>query len=107
MHFALIDTIAADLRAGTNISTHITAIDTASSSILSEQSKVGSRAAQLDRTKELNIAQSGSLESQRANIEDVDMAKVLLELKTQESAYQTALAVTARALQPTLMSFLA
>ena len=39
-------------------------------------------------------------------MEDVDLSKVILELKTQEVAYQTALAVTARALQPTLMSFL-
>ena len=104
--FALIDTIAADLRAGTPVSAHLTAIDAASSSILGEQSKIGSRYASLERSKELNMEQSGSLESQRAAVEDVDLSKVILELKTQEVAYQTALSVTARALQPTLMSFL-
>jgi flagellar hook-associated protein 3 FlgL len=104
--FALIDTIATDLRAGTDISTHLTAVDGAISSILGEQSRVGSRYGQLETTKELNMAQSGSLESQRADVEDVDLSKVILQLKTQEVAYQTALAVTSRALQPTLMSFL-
>ncbi len=104
--FALIDQIASDLRAGTDISTHLTAVDGALSSILGEQSRVGSKYAQLETSKELNMAQSGSLESQRADVEDIDLSKVILELKSQEVAYQTALAVTARALQPTLMSFL-
>ncbi len=104
--FALIDQISTDLRAGTDVSTHLTAVDGAISSILGEQSRVGSRYGQLETTKELNMAQSGSLESQRADVEDIDLSKVILELKTQEVAYQTALAVTSRALQPTLMSFL-
>ncbi len=104
--FALIDQISSDLRAGTAIAPHLAGVDSAISSILGEQSRVGSRYGQLETTKELNMAQSGSLESQRADVEDVDLSKVILELKTQEVAYQTALAVTARALQPTLLSFL-
>jgi flagellar hook-associated protein 3 FlgL len=47
-----------------------------------------------------------SLESQRAQIEDVDLGEIALKLKTQELAYQSALAITARTLQPTLMDFL-
>lgn len=104
--FALVDTISADLRAGTNVGTHLTAIDTHLSSILGEQAKVGTRYNQLETSKELNMEQSGSLESQRADVEDVDLSKVILQLKSQEIAYQTALSVTSRALQPTLMSFL-
>ena len=38
--------------------------------------------------------------------QDAGVRQVILELKSQEIAYQTALAVTARALQPTLMSLL-
>ena len=104
--FALIDGLAADLRAGTDISAKLTDVDSALSSILGEQSRVGSRYNQLETSKELNMSQAGSLESQRADVEDVDLSKVILELKSQEVAYQTALAVTSRALQPTLMSFL-
>ncbi|MBX3099311.1 MAG: flagellar hook-associated protein FlgL [Salinibacterium sp.] len=104
--FALIDQITSDLRAGIDITPHLSGVDSALSSILGEQSRVGSRYNQLETSKELNMSQSGSLESQRASVEDVDLSKVILQLKTQEVAYQTALAVTARALQPTLMSFL-
>jgi len=104
--FALIDSISADLRAGTSVSPRLTAIDASLSTIVGEQSRVGSRYNQLELSKELNVKDSGALESQRADVEDVDLSKVILELKTQEVAYQTALSVTARALQPTLMSFL-
>lgn len=104
--FALLDTIATELRAGTNVGARVGDIDTAMSSILGEQSRVGARYAQLETSKELNMDQFGSLESQRASVEDVDLSKVILELKTQEMAYQAALSVTARALQPTLLSFL-
>ena len=104
--FALIDTISAQLRAGTDVSPNLTTIDSRLQSILGEQAKVGTRYVQLETGKELNMEQSGSLESQRANVEDVDLGKVILQLKSQEIAYQTALSVTSRALQPTLMSFL-
>jgi len=104
--FALVDTISAGLRAGTDISPNLTTIDSHLQSILGEQAKVGTRYNQLEKSKELTMEQSGSLESQRANVEDVDLGKVILELKSQEIAYQTALSVTSRALQPTLMSFL-
>jgi flagellar hook-associated protein 3 FlgL len=104
--FALVDTIAADLRSGTPVNTHLTAIDSHLSAILGEQAKIGARYTQLEGSKVLNAQQAGSLESQRANVEDVDLSKVIIELKSQEVAYQTALSVTARALQPTLMSFL-
>ena len=104
--FALVDTIAADLRAGNDVSAHLTALDSHLSAILGEQSRVGAVYSQLEGSKVLNAQQAGSLEAQRSNIEDVDLSKVILDLKTQEVAYQTALSVTAKALQPTLMSFL-
>lgn len=104
--FALIDTIVTDLRAGSNIGTHLAGIDSRMATMLGEQAKVGARYSQLERSKELNMEQSGSLESRRSDIEDVDLGQVILELKMQETAYQAALAVTARSLQPTLMSFL-
>jgi flagellar hook-associated protein 3 FlgL len=104
--FALVDTIAADLRAGNDVSTHLTALDSHLSAILGEQARVGAVYSQLEGSKVLNAQQAGSLEAQRSSIEDVDLSKVILDLKTQEVAYQTALSVTAKALQPTLMSFL-
>jgi flagellar hook-associated protein 3 FlgL len=67
---------------------------------------VGARYARLEQAKQDNITASTTLESQRSGIEDVDPAKATIDLKSQEVAYQTALAVTGRVIQPTLMSFL-
>jgi len=52
------------------------------------------------------VSAKGSLEAQRVQLEDADLATVILDLKLQEVAYQSALAVTARVIQPTLMDFL-
>lgn len=67
---------------------------------------VGSAYARLDTAKTRNTDTATTLQQQRSAVQDADTASVLLDLKTQELAYQTALGVTAQVLQPTLMSFL-
>ncbi|MHA6669662.1 flagellar hook-associated protein FlgL [Homoserinimonas sp. A447] len=104
--FALVDTIVANLRDGTNVGPRLGDIDTRLNAILGQHGAVGARHAQILRAEETNMERSGSLEAQRSGIEDVDLGEVVLELKLQEVTYQSALAVTARVLQPTLMDFL-
>jgi flagellar hook-associated protein 3 FlgL len=104
--FALVDSIVADLRGGTNVNPRIAEIDTHLNAVLGQHGTVGARHAQLLRAEEMSMERSGSLEAQRSGIEDVDLGEVVLELKLQEVTYQSALAVTARVLQPTLMDFL-
>jgi flagellar hook-associated protein 3 FlgL len=104
--FALVDAIVADLRGGTNVNPRIAEVDTHLNAILGQHGTVGARHAQLLRAQETNMERSGSLEAQRSGIEDLDLGEVVLELKLQEVTYQSALAVTARVLQPTLMDFL-
>lgn len=104
--FALIDTIVADLRSGVNVGSHLTEIDERMNVILGQHGAVGARHAQLLRAEETIMEQVGALEAQRSEIEDADLGKLILELKLQEVTYQSALAVTARVLQPTLMDFL-
>ncbi|MCU1425630.1 MAG: flagellar hook-associated protein 3 [Microbacteriaceae bacterium] len=104
--FALVDSIVKDLRSGVNVSTRLTEIDGRLGSILGQQGAVGARQAQVIKAEAANVDKSVSLEAQRARIEDVDLGQAVLELKAQEVSYQAALAVTARALQPTLMDFL-
>jgi flagellar hook-associated protein 3 FlgL len=105
--FALLGDIATDLRAGTNVGPKLGDLDSRLTTVLGEHALVGSRYNQLERVRSVTMDQSLSLESQLAGIEDVDIGRVIIDLKSQEIAYQTALAVTSRALQPTLMSFLA
>ncbi len=105
--FALLSATAQDLRDGANIGPRLNALDSRISTVLGEHALVGSRYTQLERVRSVTMDQSLSLESQLAGIENVDIGRVIIDLKSQEIAYQTALAVTSRALQPTLMSFLA
>ena len=104
--FALLDTISADLRAGTDVSGRVGEIDGFMSSISTERSAAGSRYAQVERGKDLLLMSSNELESRRTALEDADLPRVLIDLKMQEVAYQAALSVTARAIPSTLLEFL-
>jgi len=105
--FALIDDIAADLRAGTPVNSRLDEIDDFASAIVTQRSITGSRYAQVERGKELLEMSSNDLEARRSGLEDADLGKIIIDLKMQEVAYQAALSVTARAIPPTLLEFLA
>jgi flagellar hook-associated protein 3 FlgL len=104
--FALIDKIAAGLRGGTNVGGTLTALDARMSAITEQRAVGGARQANLERAQEALMTKAGTLESTRADLEDVDLGQAILDLTLQETTYQAALAVTARVLQPTLMDFL-
>jgi flagellar hook-associated protein 3 FlgL len=104
--FAVLDGIAADLRAGTDIGSRLTDIKDAFSSLTNQHGVVGARMSRLEQAQSLNLTTSTNLETQRSGIEDIDPAKVIIDLKSQELTYQSALSVTAKVLQPTLLSFL-
>lgn len=104
--FALLGRISADLGAGTDPSTHLAALDDAMTSVVATRSDVGNRLAQLTRAGQANADASVSLEARRSGIEDIDLGKAALDLQLQHTAYQAALAVTAKVLQPSLVEFL-
>ena len=104
--FRLVDDLVSDLKANKDSSGYLTKIDAAADTVLREHSALGVRHAATLKAKDTLADQSISLETRRSGIEDLDTAKVILDMKLQEVAYQSALAVTARALQPTLMDFL-
>ncbi|MCC9195054.1 flagellar hook-associated protein FlgL [Arthrobacter sp. zg-Y916] len=104
--FTKIDSLVTDLRANASISSHLAAIDESINTVLTAQTDVGIRHARVLKAEETNVEQSVSLETRRSGIEDLDTAQVILDLKLQELAYQSSLAVTAKVLQPTLMDFL-
>ncbi|MDT0156384.1 flagellar hook-associated protein FlgL [Microbacterium sp. ARD32] len=104
--FALIDDIVADLRSGVNVGSRVEQIDERRNAMLSAQGTVGARQTQIERAQEATVQDAVSLEARRAAVEDVDSVEVLVRLQAQELVYRTALAVTGRVLQPTLMEFL-
>jgi flagellar hook-associated protein 3 FlgL len=104
--FQLVKNIAADLRAGINISSRIGEVDVSLKKILGSHAAVGAKHATVLAAQESVLADSVSLEARRSGIEDIDLGSVILELKTQEVAYQAALSAASRTLQPSLMDFL-
>lgn len=104
--FALLDGVAADLRAGTPVGSRVGQIDGFLSSITTTRSVAGSRYAQVERGKDQLTLSSNDLEARRSSLEDADLPQVIIDLKTQEIAYQAALSVTAKALPATLLDFL-
>jgi flagellar hook-associated protein 3 FlgL len=88
------------------ITAGIDALGTSLTNMSAQHAIVGANYARLTSAKTQNATTATALESQRAGLQDADTTKTLLDLKTQELAYQTALQVTAQVLQPTLMSFL-
>ena len=104
--FALVDSIVADLRGGTNVGPRLTEVDERMRAILGQQGAVGARQAQVLKAQGANVSTSIALEAQRAGVEDIDLGQAIIDLKSQEVSYQAALAVTARAMQQNLMDFL-
>ncbi|WP_136518922.1 flagellin N-terminal helical domain-containing protein [Cellulomonas telluris] len=104
--FALLDDLAATIRAGGDLSAGIDGIDARMSAMLREVASVGARHNQVKSATAGLADEKVTLASQLSAIEDVDLAQAVLDLQAQEVAYQGALAATAKVLQPTLLDFL-
>ncbi|RXR23682.1 flagellar hook-associated protein 3 [Oerskovia turbata] len=104
--FALLDTVVADLRAGTNVSSHLGAVDARLSSVLTQHTAVGARQNQLERATDTNADSQLALTTQRAGIEDADLAEIAIDLQLKQVAYQATLSIGSNLLQPTLMDYL-
>lgn len=104
--FALVQSIAADLRAGVPVESHLAALDGWRDGVLTQHAVTGAVHNQVMRAEEINMADAVALEGERAGVEDIDLAEAIMHLELQQTTYQAALAVTARVLQPTLMDYL-
>ncbi|WP_020143828.1 flagellar hook-associated protein FlgL [Terracoccus sp. 273MFTsu3.1] len=104
--FSVLDAIAADLRAGVDPTPRLAALDGAMTTVVAARSDVGSRLTQLQRAAQATTEATTSLTSRRTALEDVDLGQAVLDLQLQQTAYQAALAVTAKVLQPSLTEFL-
>ncbi len=104
--FALIDTIVSGIQSGTAVTSQLSAIDSRISAVSAQQSAVAANYNQVQQGQATLTAQATSLTTQRSNVDGVDLTKALVELSAQQNAYQAALGVTSKALQPTPMSFL-
>jgi flagellar hook-associated protein 3 FlgL len=106
--FSVIDGISAALRSGDDaaVTTGLSSLQTSMTALSGQHAVVGAHYARLQQARTENGDVSTALETQRSGIEDADTAQTLIDLKSQELTYQTALAVTGQTISHTLMDYL-
>jgi flagellar hook-associated protein 3 FlgL len=105
--FSALTQLAVNLRTNPSaLPASLTAIDAASTRVLTGLAQVGSRVNQIESARDRTDSIKAGQEDALAEIESVDLAKALTDLKLQETAYQAALGVSARSLQLSLLDFL-
>nr|WP_265589952.1 flagellin [Cellulosimicrobium aquatile] len=102
----MLDTVAADLRAGNGSGSHLAAVDARLDAVLTQHTTVGARQNQLERAADTNLGNRTSLETRRGAIEDVDLAELAIDLQLKQVAYQATLSIGATLLQPSLLDYL-
>jgi flagellar hook-associated protein 3 FlgL len=83
-----------------------TTLDAQTNNVQQGLAEVGARFTRVDSMKSQNSSDALTMKKNLSNIEDVDLAKVMMDLQVQQVAFQAALSATARAIQPSLSDFL-
>ncbi len=105
--FALLDNIASTLESGGNPAPlYLDQIDAFSTNIRNELASVGARQRTVENAT-TQLSDAGlNLTTQVSGIEDIDLAQVILQLQSQQVAYEASLGAAAKVLTPSLMEFL-
>ncbi len=106
--FTVLSAISTDMRNNDSaaLGKDLGALDTATGTIQATLSDVGARYNRIQGMQTAANTRADDLGSQLSDIEDVDLPKTITELQMQQVAYQSALAATAKAIQPSLVDFL-
>jgi flagellar hook-associated protein 3 FlgL len=82
------------------------ALDVALDRLLSATSSIGARSARMESAGQVNLDMQLTLASQLVDVEDIDLARTIMDLNQSEVGYKAALQATAQVIQPTLVDFL-
>lgn len=106
--FALLDRIEGAVTAGDQaaLTGELANLDLAMERIGDHLSVVGAATNRVDAVMARNRDEQLAIRSELAVTEDVDISAAVMELQTQEVAYQATLAALSRVLQPSLVDFL-
>jgi flagellar hook-associated protein 3 FlgL len=106
--FAVIDRLANAAAAGdvNALAAAHADLDTATSRLGSATVEIGSRGAQLEQISARNAGERERINTLLSSTEDVDLAQVMVQLKSRENAYQAALQVASKVLPPSLVDYL-
>lgn len=106
--FAILDRLANAIDAGDTaaIATEHANVDQARDLLGKSIAEVGRRAASLDEVQAASATRRMQLVERLSEIEDIDLAQAVIDVTTNETAHQAALAAAARAMPPSLASYL-
>ena len=104
--FAQISKDINDQASGSELSTHLTAIDNMMGKILTTRADIGARQNRVELMDARLQSQEVIATSRMSENEDIDYEKAITEMITQESIHRAALSVGGRIIQPTLVDFL-
>lgn len=107
--FKILDDLIADLDAGAgneDLTKYLTRLTTVQDRLLKCGVELGARTQKLDTMENRYSMDNINAEAVRGNIEDIDQAETIMNMKFAEAIYKQALAAGAMIIQPTLMDFL-
>ncbi|HHY17716.1 MAG TPA: hypothetical protein GX524_06530 [Firmicutes bacterium] len=81
-------------------------IDRATDMVLAKRAENGAKLRRLDILDDKTATIDIEYQRLLSNVEDIDLIEVIVRLKSQEAAYQAALAAGARLIQPSLLDYL-
>ncbi|MHB1650914.1 MAG: flagellar hook-associated protein FlgL [Desulfitobacteriaceae bacterium] len=91
---------------GDLVAQDISTLDTQLSAVMAARADVGARSNRLETIQQQLDSMSTDLTQNLSKIQDVDVAKVVVDLNNQENVYRAALSVGAKIIQPSLVDFL-
>ncbi|WP_239078596.1 flagellar hook-associated protein FlgL [Cellulomonas marina] len=108
--FAVLDAAATALRTGgangPDVTPLLQGVDGRLEALKAANAAVGSRQNLVQNAQSDLASASLTVKDQRARVQDIDLAAVTIDLQAQEIVYKSALAATAKTLQPSLLDFL-
>lgn len=84
----------------------LTAIDGANDRLLTESARLGSIQVRLDSLTERRAVQSEDTQRRLTQLEDVDIAEAIINMRSAEASYQATLSATSQLLSTSLLDFL-
>ena len=106
--FKVLQDISDSIKSGKSddLSANLKMLDNAADLMKSTLSEVGARYNRVEQMKQSAQDRLLSVTSQLSDVEDIDLPKAIMEMQLQQTAYQAALAASAKVIQPSLIDFL-
>jgi flagellar hook-associated protein 3 FlgL len=106
--FAELDALSFALRAGDEpgVKVSLDALATRLKAVSTEHANVGAAYKRIEQAQTSLDAKKLDLVTALSDVENIDLPRTMVDINLQEVAYQTALASTARVIQPSLLDFL-